>query len=50
MCNFFCSFFLISFAKDGETALHNVADRGFAEIVKILVEHGANINIQTTVL
>ena len=32
------------------TALHFAAFKGFEEIVKILVEHGANVNLQTTVL
>ena len=38
------------FVKIGKTALHNAASNGFEEIVKILVEYGSNINIQTTVL
>ena len=34
------TFFLL---KDGQTALHYAAFYGFEQIVKILVEHGANV-------
>ena len=47
----FLFFFLTTFflLKNGWTALHYAADRGFEQIVKILVEHRSNINIQTKV-
>ena len=45
--NFFNILFLL---KDGETALHFATWKGFEQIVKILVEHGSNIDIQTKVL
>ena len=32
------------------TALHYAAQRGFEQIVKILVEHGSIIDLQSTVL
>jgi hypothetical protein len=32
-----------------ETPLHYAAERGFNEIVKMLIEHGADINVQTSV-
>ena len=43
---FLTTFFLL---KTGWTALHYAAERGFEQIVKILVEHRSNINIQTKV-
>ena len=36
--------------KFGKTALHFAAEKGFEQIVKILVEHGSNLDLQTTVL
>ena len=36
--------------KDGWTALHIAANKGFERIVKILLEHGANIHSQDDVL
>ena len=45
-CCFFNNFFLL---KTGMTALHFAASRGFEEVVKILIEHGSNINIQSKV-
>ena len=33
-----------------KTALHLVAYFGFYEIVKILIEHGSNVNLQDQVL
>ena len=45
-CCFFNNFFLL---KDGMTALHIAASRGFEEVVKILIEHRSNINIQSKV-
>ena len=36
--------------KYGETALHNVAEAGFEEIVGILLDFGANIQLQDLVL
>ena len=41
---FFNNFFLL---KDGWSALHIAAWNGFEEIVKILVEHGSNVDLQT---
>ena len=32
------------------TPLHLAADKGFEEIVKILLEHGSNIDLQNQVL
>ena len=43
---FFTTFFLL---KYGMTALHRAADRGFEQIVKILVEHGSNVHLQDKV-
>ena len=45
-CSFFNNFFLL---KDGETALYLAADKGFEQIVKILVEHGSNLDLQINV-
>ena len=45
-CCFFNNFFLL---KDGWTALHIAAGNGFEQIVKILIEHGSNVNLQTKV-
>ena len=36
--------------KYGRTALHRAAYYGFEEIVKILLEHGANGDLQEEVL
>ena len=36
--------------KIGLAALHKAAFNGFKEIVKILVEHGANVDLQDNVL
>ena len=41
------TFFLL---KDGWTALHFAACYGFEQIVKILVEHGSNVDLQEQVL
>ena len=48
----FCSFFLTAFflLKYGITALHIAAEKGFEQIVKILVEHGSNLHLQEQVL
>ena len=35
--------------KIGWTALHLAADKGFEQIVKILVEHGSDVHLQTSV-
>ena len=35
--------------KDGWTALHFAAREGFEQIVKFLVEHGSNVDLQTKV-
>ena len=48
---FFVSFKNVSFLlKDGATALHKAAEKGFEEIMKILLEHGANPDLQDKVL
>ena len=36
--------------KGGWTALHYAADKGFEQIVKILVEHGSNVDLQDRVV
>ena len=47
----FCSFFNNSFLlKDGWTALHYAVRQGVEQIAKILVENGANLDLQTQVL
>ena len=43
---FLTTFFLL---KYGGTALHLAAEEGFEQIVKILIEHRSNINIQNKV-
>ena len=43
---FLTTFFLLKF---GMTALHLAADKGFEQIVKILVENGANVHLQDQV-
>ena len=45
-CSFFKNFFLL---KGGKTALHLAASKGWEQIVKILVDHGSNVDLQTTV-
>ena len=47
----FCSFFKTTFflLKDGWTALQGAVEKGFEQIVKILVEHGSNVHLQTKV-
>ena len=42
---FLTTFFLL---KSGWTALHNAAWKGFEQIAKILVEHGSNVDLQTS--
>ena len=44
---FLTTFFLL---KNGMTALHIAAFKGFEQIVKILVDHGANFDLQEKVL
>ena len=44
--SFVNNFFLL---KDGVTALHSAAFKGFEQIVKILIEHGSNFHCQTKV-
>ena len=48
----FLFFFLTTFflLKDGMTALHFAAGEGFEQIVKILIEHGSNVDLQDQVL
>ena len=43
---FLTTFFLLKF---GEAALHKVIHRGSEQIVKILVEHGSNLDLQAPV-
>ena len=42
-------FFEIFFVKFGFTPLHRAAEEGFEQIVKILIEHHANVNLQNQV-
>ena len=42
-------FFDIFFPKFGWTPLHRAAEEGFEQIVKILIEHRANVNLQNQV-
>ena len=44
-----CFFEILFFFKDGWTPLHVAAENGFEEIVKIFIEHRANVNIQNKV-
>ena len=41
---------LLSLFKNGKTALHCAAFKGFKEIVEILIEHGSNVNLQANFL
>ena len=41
------TFFLL---KNGRTALHIAAEKGFEQIVKILIKHGSNVHLQDRVL
>ena len=43
-------FLKLLFGKWGWTALHLAAQKGFEEIVKILLEHGSNVDLQNNVL
>ena len=45
-----CSVFYLLFVKDGKTALHYAAEKGFEEIVKFVLEHGSNVDLQDQVL
>ena len=40
---------LFFFLKAGWTPLHKAAEKGFEEIVKLFIEHHANVNIQNKV-
>ena len=42
-------FFEIFFVKFGFTPLHRAAEEGFEQIVKILIEHCTNVNLQNQV-
>ena len=44
------SFLKLFFVKSGWIALHYAAEKGSEEIVKILIEHGSNVNLQDEVL
>ena len=44
------SFLKFLFVQDGAAALHYAALGGFEEIVKILIEHGSNVNLRDLVL
>ena len=50
LLSFISFLFLLCFIQDGMTALQFAADKGFKEIVKILVEHGSNVDLQVEVL
>ena len=43
------SFFEIFFFKFRWSPLHRAAKNGFEQIVKLLIEHGANVNLQNHV-
>ena len=43
---FLTTFFLL---KNGLTVLHLAAEKGFEQIVKILVDHGSNVDLQKKV-
>ena len=45
-CHFLNNFFLL---KNGMTALHLAAAKGFEQIVKILLEKGSNVHLQNRV-
>ena len=47
--SFSLSFFHFFLIKIGWTPLHRAVKKGFEEIIKILINHRANINIQTRV-
>ena len=55
---FFFSYFLLCcfevlilfFFKYGEAVLHKAAEKGFEDIVKVLLEHGATVDIREQVL
>ena len=42
-------FNIIFFVKGGRTPLHVAAAKGFEQIVKIFIEHHANVNLQNKV-
>ena len=44
---FFTTFFLL---KGGWTALHFAASKGFEQVVRVLLEHGSNVDLQDQVL
>ena len=43
-------FFKLLFVKDRDIPLHIAAANGCEEVVKILIEHGSNIDLQDQVL
>ena len=49
MLLFVCFLSLFLFLQNGWTALHFAARKGFEDIVKILVEHGSNIQLEDQV-
>ena len=51
MCgDLFYSFLKLLFVKHQNTPLHYAAGEGFKEIVKVLIEHGSEIDLQNKVL
>ena len=50
-CDIYLVFILfLTMLKDEQAALHTAADNGFEQIVKILIEHGSNVDLQNLVL
>ena len=46
---YFLIFFFFFYQKNGRTPLSIAAERGFEEVVKILIEYGSNIDLQDKV-
>ena len=44
-----CVILLDIYLQDGWTAIYNAALAGYADIVKILIDHGAKVDLRDTV-